>query len=86
MKKYVKPDLFYESFQLNRHIAACEWDLVNSQSMHICISHGDKQEIYQPYDPTAAVFTEANTNCTAKYDDYCYENGTEDMAKTWISG
>ena len=27
MKKYVKPDLFFEKFELSRQIAACHYDL-----------------------------------------------------------
>ena len=27
MKKYVKPDLFFEKFELSRQIAACHFDL-----------------------------------------------------------
>lgn len=31
MKKYVKPELFYESFELTQQIAACDYD---SQETH----------------------------------------------------
>ena len=30
MKKYVKPELFFESFELSQQIAACEFDSNNS--------------------------------------------------------
>jgi len=30
MKKYVKPELFYERYELTEQIAACAWDM-NSQ-------------------------------------------------------
>lgn len=27
MKKYVKPELFFERYELSQHVAACDWDL-----------------------------------------------------------
>lgn len=27
MKKYVKPELFYERYELSQHVAACTYDL-----------------------------------------------------------
>ena len=35
MKKYVKPELFFERYELSQHIAACTWDL-NSANEEIC--------------------------------------------------
>lgn len=35
MKKYVKPELFFESFELSQSIAACGID-VNSADEHAC--------------------------------------------------
>lgn len=29
MKKYVKPALFFERYELSQHVAACDWDLNN---------------------------------------------------------
>ena len=31
MKKYVKPELFYERYELTEQIAACVWDLNQAQ-------------------------------------------------------
>ena len=30
MKKYVKPELFYERFELSQHIADCAWELTQA--------------------------------------------------------
>ena len=35
MKAYVKPELFYEHFELSQHIAACAWDL-NLANEDVC--------------------------------------------------
>lgn len=31
MKKYVKPELFYERYELTEQIAACAWDMNQAQ-------------------------------------------------------
>ena len=36
MKKYVKPELFYESFELSQQIAACAYDSENTHSNESC--------------------------------------------------
>lgn len=40
MKKYVKPELFYENYELSQHIAACHWDL-NSADRGSCTAEGE---------------------------------------------
>ena len=35
MKKYVKPELFFESFELSQQIAACQFDLDENTSNNI---------------------------------------------------
>lgn len=39
MKKYVKPELFYERYELTEQIAACAWDL-NQANENVCGFHG----------------------------------------------
>lgn len=41
MKKYVKPELFYESFELNTQIAACAFDAYNNTDAGVCAFKGD---------------------------------------------
>lgn len=71
MKPYVKPELFYENFELSQHIAACGWDMKNSTDKNHCEALGDTSwgnfEI--------KLFTET-PRCDATEDQvegYCYE-------------
>ena len=36
MKKYVKPELIYESFELSQQIAACDYDSKNTSTNEGC--------------------------------------------------
>lgn len=40
MKKYVKPELFYENFELAQHVADCGWEL-KSGNINECYAQGD---------------------------------------------
>lgn len=70
MKKYVKPELFYESFELNQQIAACQFDSNNTSTDEGCAFTG--------FDAVAnevvTIFLESTTACTVKADSYCYHN------------
>lgn len=41
MKPYVKPELFYESFELSQSVAACGWDM-NQLDKNNCTALGDE--------------------------------------------
>lgn len=87
MKKYVKPEVYFESFQLSQHIAACGWD-VESGSVETCVSHGDKQDVYVTNDTLAAngpAFAQSNASCVFEPESYCYQNGASDMFRTFSS-
>lgn len=72
MKKYVKPELLYESFVLSEQIATCDFDSQNtSNDPDICQFTGAALGI-----PNGTYFTNANTACPVKFDNYCYHNGT----------
>ena len=87
MKKYVNPDLYFESFQLDQHIAACGYDMVGFKNPDECVSTGDADGIYPDYTGAAVLFSDKNTNCQANPDVYCYITGvtTDDMYKILIS-
>ncbi len=70
MKKYVKPELFFESYELSQSIAACGWDM-NQGDPTTCTAAGDPSF----GNPDILVFTESN--CELVLDRYCYENGAE---------
>ena len=72
MKKYVKPELFYEQFELNQHIADCHWEYTQSQGS--CSAQGDVEDGLGAY----AMFTNDLGSCNVTPDvfqDFCYTNG-----------
>ena len=88
MKKYIKPDIFFESFQLTQHIAACGWDLHNMGTVETCVSYGDEQDVYIDNDFIAAsgpVFVESNASCRVKTEAYCYTPPSDDMLAVFAS-
>ena len=69
MKKYVKPELLYESFVLSEQIATCDFDSMGSFSdPNTCPFAGE--------DPAGVYFTDSNNSCAIKFDGYCYTNST----------
>ena len=82
MKKYVKPELFFESFELNQQIAACEFDLVqgtfNSSQKNDCAYAWD-------HDPTDIVIFISNKACTTLVEEYCYQNSTDSFNQPFNS-
>ena len=41
MKPYVKPELYFECFELAQHIAACAWDMTNDNDGRSCTAKWD---------------------------------------------
>lgn len=72
MKKYVKPELFYESLELSQQIAACDFDSRNTANDEGCSFTGDagfgEMNIFLST-PTCAVVAES----------YCYHNASSGM-------
>lgn len=74
MKEYVKPELFFESFELSEQIATCKFDS-NKSNMDVanCAFTGaDSENLI----PQGTYFTKANQACSAEYEEYCYNSGT----------
>lgn len=70
MKKYVKPELIYESFELLEQIAACDFDSNNTYADALnCEFTGKSDEWYVPQ---GTYFTDANNDCLSKLEFYCY--------------
>lgn len=67
MKKYVKPELFFERYEPNQHIAACGFDL-NQASEKVCgfIGEKDKGMDY-------IIYTTAGICDNTDVDIYCYQ-------------
>lgn len=81
MKKYVKPELFYEHFELSQHIADCGWEMKNGgvqtfDKASSCVAYADPNYWGEGY--TETLFTTAN-GCSidsSVYQEYCYEAGS----------
>ncbi len=74
MKKYVKPELFFESYELSQNIAACGWDMKNQNQPGDCKAEGDPAW----GNPSILVFTE-NSKCENVLESYCYENSADNI-------
>ena len=78
MKKYVKPELFYEHYELSQHIADCAWEWQNLTTESVCVATPDPDSnplwfegmLYQLF-ANAAVCT----LLSEAYSDYCYQGG-----------
>lgn len=83
MRPYVKPQLFFESYELSQHIAACRWDLQYTDE-NTCYAVFDetlswnKNEDAPVSDPGNQLFN--NNSCDfgpEVLEDYCYHNGAQ---------
>lgn len=76
MKKYVKPELFYERYELTEQIAACAWDL-NSSDESVCGFKGDSA--YGLPNEWVILVSKDNNCGITEYQDYCYYTGPNGM-------
>ena len=73
MKKYVKPELVYERFELTQHIADCAWELTNS-TKDTCSAQADPD--FLPGFQNLFVAEANGCQITSDvYQDYCYHDG-----------
>lgn len=84
MKKYIKPELYFESFTLSQHIADCAWELTNT-TKETCTAAPDQKFLQGE---TAVMFTDSTSACMLipgkNYQDYCYTTGN-DLARVFQS-
>ena len=76
MKKYVKPELFYENFELTQQVAICEFD------SHGSLTDVDSCTFAQDLGnniPGLVFFTDINQNCHNKAQGYCYHSSTGNL-------
>lgn len=78
MKKYVKPELFYERYELTEQIADCAWDL-NSADENTCGFVSDDKYSEMTGVPGGWVILSQPGICEIDYQNYCYQNGAEGM-------
>lgn len=82
MKPYVKPELFYESFELSQHIAACGID-VNHADTSSCNPTLDDD--FWPGLGGTKVFEDGCDMSIDALDVYCYTAGTSEAGRTFNS-
>lgn len=72
MKKYVKPELFFERYEPNQHIAACAWDL-NNLTDEGCGFIPDPNESETAHFSPGTILLH-DTNVCTYFGPYCYMN------------
>ena len=77
MKKCVKPEAYYENFQLNQSIAACGWDM-NSQTKETCQALSDPEIVGgSTAGDMGILFVSENQGCVVTdWEAYCYQPGS----------
>lgn len=78
MKAYVKPELFYERYELSKHIADCAWEL-NSADQNSCGFKGDEGK-----NLVGIVYAQEGICNITNYEAYCYQGGA-DASRLFIS-
>lgn len=74
MRRYEKPKLYIERFELSQHIASCAWDMSNFKTLEECSAESDEEWIGIP---GINAFLELNEKCTdGPWEDICYTNGS----------
>lgn len=74
MKQYVKPELYYENFELSAHIAACAWDMKDFKDVDECSAVSDDDNLLG-YPGGMRLFNNEEVCLDGPIDDYCYTNG-----------
>ena len=89
MKTYVKPELYFESFELSQHIAACDLRLEHGMGQQNCAvnPHKDGSSPFFGSLETefAGAFIDSTMNCTQKCEVYCYTNGAGSLPRPFQS-
>lgn len=71
-KKYEKPQVYMEKFELAEHIAGCKLTLQQGD-VDVCEATGTIGSVN-------AWFLESTQACEIKVEDYCYTNSTSTIA------
>lgn len=83
-KKYEKPQVHIERFELAQHVAKCDWDFEGSLSAESCKAESNMGGI------PGAIFANGRNGCTEildpeDYERYCYFAGNTEWGATWNS-
>lgn len=79
MKTYVKPELFYERYELSQHIANCD---VVLQSGDVTSCHGIADE---GLNLNGLLLFTAKPTCSTITEVYCETNSSSDAGVTFMS-
>ena len=85
MKKYMKPELFYERYELTQHIADCQWEMKTNMDSNNCVAFGEKDSVYEGMSlfVSSAVCLFATEDSV--WEDYCYHSGPDGALKVFAS-
>lgn len=75
MKKYVKPELILEHYELSNSIADCAFEL-QSGDLNSCVANGDHEDGLG----NCVLFMDKVTGCQHTpdiFESYCYQNGSD---------
>lgn len=80
MKTYVKPELFFESFELAQHIAGCNLKLLD-QDVGNCNASGTimGEHLEATAGAPSGWFIDSQI-CAVEVEAYCYTNGSMNIA------
>ena len=78
MKEYVKPELFYENFELSQHIAGCNLTLDSGDVMNCDASGTIGSDFVDGAGSKKGWFVTTNI-CGVEVESYCYTNGTHTL-------
>lgn len=74
MKAYIKPELFYERYEVSQHLADCAWEYQLAIDPHNCKATPDPEKLAGM--PT--LFLDEAIGCqfvdANEYEHYCYQN------------
>ena len=77
MKPYVKPELYFESFELAQHIAACAWDMKNNNDGNSCTAEWDTSFGGGPIGESIFNHAACTIQESANEGIICYTSGTD---------
>lgn len=82
MKKYIKPELFYEHYELAQHIADCDWEMT-SVDKNVCVAYGDEDMVFAG--ERLFVTDDVCSITEGTLEEYCYQTGVDGALKVFAS-
>lgn len=77
MKAYIKPELFYERYEVSQHIADCAWEFKDHGDPSACKAVPDAIKMQG----MPSLFNSEGYGCevvdAVEYENYCYQNNAD---------